>query len=70
MKKYIPSHQFHVKRGVFTGRIAIIFVNKANVLGNSQIVITIGFVCNQPEIQEKKSSLILNAWHQIEPFFD
>ena len=54
----ISSHQFHVNRVVFTGRLAIIFVNKANVLGNSQIVITIGFVCNQPEIQEKNNSLI------------
>ena len=49
----ISSHQFHVNRVVFTGRLAIIFVNKANVLGNSQIVITIGFVCNQPEIQKQ-----------------
>ena len=53
MKKYIPSHQFHVNRVVFTGRLAIIFVNKENVLGNSQIIITIGFVYNQPVIKNK-----------------
>lgn len=45
----VSSHQPHIHGVVLARGLAVVLVHVGDVLGQSEIVLTVGLICNQPE---------------------